>query len=104
MNLLILGATGGTGRALTEQALQAGHSATAFARDPSKVRTTHANLRTLKGNILDSVSLTAAMPGHDAVLSALGVSIPVLPVVAIVLLCQVVARLGHLVGPAGLLV
>ena len=40
MNLLILGATGGTGRALEEQALEQGLIVTAFARDPSKVRTT----------------------------------------------------------------
>ena len=48
MNLLILGATGGTGRALVEQALEQGHIVTAFARDPSKVRTTHPNLRIVK--------------------------------------------------------
>lgn len=104
MNLLILGATGGTGRALVEQALGQGHTVTAFARDPSKVRTTHANLRTLKGDILDYASLEAALHRQDAVLSALGIRIPVMPLIAIVILCQLSARLGHLLGPVGLLV
>ena len=34
MNLLILGATGGTGSALVEQAMKRGHSVTAFVRAP----------------------------------------------------------------------
>ena len=49
MNLLILGATGGTGRALVEQALEQGHTVTAFARNPAKVRTTHQHLRIAEG-------------------------------------------------------
>ena len=73
MKLLVLGATGGTGRALVEQALAQGHVVTAFARDPSKVRTTHPNLHVVKGDILDPASVEAAVRGQDAVLSALGV-------------------------------
>ena len=69
MNLLIFGASGGTGRCLLEQA----HHVTAFARSPEKVTTQHPNLKIVKGDILDYDSVAAAMPGHDAVLSALGV-------------------------------
>jgi hypothetical protein len=36
--VLILGATGGTGRQLVEQALERGHTVTALARDPSALR------------------------------------------------------------------
>ena len=104
MNLLILGATGGTGRALVDQALTLGHTVTAFARDPSKVRTKHPNLRTLKGDILEYASLEAALQSQDAVLSALGIRVPVMSVIVITILCQVVARLGHLLGPLGLIV
>ena len=73
VNVLIFGATGGTGRALVEQALVQGHAVTAFARNPAKVRTKHPNLRVVEGNVLDPVSVEAAIRGHDAVLSALGV-------------------------------
>ena len=37
MRLLILGATGGTGRALIRQARERGHEATAFVRSPQKL-------------------------------------------------------------------
>ena len=73
MKLLIFGSTGGTGRCLLEQALAQGHQVTAFARCPEKIQTRHANLKLAKGDILDYASVAAAMPGHDAVLSALGV-------------------------------
>ncbi len=104
MNLLILGATGGTGRAQVEQALEHGHTVTAFAREPSKVRTTHPNLRVVKGDILDYGSVEAALQGQDAALSALGIAVKTLPIIAIVIFCQVIARLGHLIGPVGWLV
>lgn len=73
MKLLIFGATGGTGRCLLEQSLAAGHHVTAFARSPEKVTTQYPNLKVVQGDILDYDSVAAAMPGHDAVLSALGV-------------------------------
>jgi putative NADH-flavin reductase len=104
MNLLIFGATGGTGRALVEQALEQGHIVTAFARDPSKVRTAHSNLRVVKGDILDPASVEAALHGQDAALSALGVGVKAWPIIAIVIACQLIARLGHLAGPAGWMV
>ncbi len=75
VKLLIFGTTGGTGRALVEQALEQGHEVTAFARDPTKVRTTHKNLRVAKGDILDSDSVAAAMKSQDVALSALGIKV-----------------------------
>ncbi|PJJ60230.1 NAD(P)-dependent oxidoreductase [Hymenobacter chitinivorans] len=72
MNLLIFGATGGTGRQLVAQALDAGHHVTAFARTPAKLAITHPRLRTVQGDVLDYEAVLAAMPGHEAVLSALG--------------------------------
>src|SRR5947209_4682446 len=99
MNLLILGATGGTGRALVEQALERGHVVTAFARDPSKVRARHPNLRVVKGDILDLGSLESAIRGQDAVLSALGIGLKAWPLIAVVVLTQIIRRLAHLTGP-----
>ena len=72
MKLLIIGATGGTGRALVEQALAQGHVVTAFARKPLKIATSHDRLTVAKGNVLDYNSLDQAVQGKDAVLSALG--------------------------------
>ncbi len=72
MKLLIIGATGGTGRALVEQALAQGHVVTAFARKPLKITTSHDRLTVAKGNVLDYNSLDQAVQGKDAVLSALG--------------------------------
>ena len=40
MNLLIIGATGGTGRSLVEQALAQGHAVTAFVRNPASFTST----------------------------------------------------------------
>lgn len=72
MNLIIFGATGGTGRHLLEQALAEGHPVTAFVRDPSKLGVTAPNLRLVAGDVMDPAAVQQAMPGHDAVLVALG--------------------------------
>lgn len=72
MNLLIIGATGGTGRAIVRQALEQGHRVSAFARNPDRVKERHERLTVTRGDVLDPRSLDAALPGHDAVLSALG--------------------------------
>jgi putative NADH-flavin reductase len=92
VKVLILGATGGTGQALVEQALEQGHVVTAFARDPAKVRTRHENLRVRQGDILNYDSVEMAISGQDGVLSALGVRPPIGLVVGLAILCQVVAK------------
>ena len=70
--LLIVGATGGTGRQLVAQALERGHIVTALARDPSGMRVDHPRLRVVRGDVLDCPSVEAAVRDQDAVLSALG--------------------------------
>jgi len=70
--VLIVGATGGTGRQLVEQALERGHVVTALARDPSALRIEHPRLTVVRGDVLDYRSVEAAVRGQDAVLSALG--------------------------------
>ncbi len=104
MNLLIFGATGGTGRALVEQALAQGHVVTAFARNSAKLTATHDNLRKVKGDILKYDSVESAMRGQDAVLSALGIRVRVLSFIAVIIICQAVARFSGFVGPVGWLV
>lgn len=102
MKLLIFGATGGTGRQLVEQALAQGHTVTAFARDPAKITTKHANLRVAQGDMLQPASIEAAVAGHGAVLSALGIRIPVLAWVAITIACQLVHHVVSLSRAANL--
>lgn len=70
--LLIVGATGGTGRRLVEQALERGFWVTALVRNPSKLRLEHQRLKVVQGNVLDAGSIETAMRGQEAVLSALG--------------------------------
>jgi uncharacterized protein YbjT (DUF2867 family) len=104
VKVLVFGATGGTGRALVEQALEQGHAVTAFARDPAKVRSAHQNLSVAQGNMLDVNSVEAAIQGQDAVLSTLGTSLPILAIVLAAFAFQILARILALHGPLGLAV
>jgi putative NADH-flavin reductase len=70
--VLIVGATGGTGRELVAQALERGLAVTALVRDPSRLRVEHPKLTVVQGDVLDAASVDAAVRGQDAVLSALG--------------------------------
>lgn len=70
--LLIVGATGGTGRELVAQALERGYAVTALVRDPSRLTISHPQLTVVRGDVLDEGSVDAAMRGQEAVVSALG--------------------------------
>jgi putative NADH-flavin reductase len=70
--ILIVGATGGTGRQLVVQALERGYTVTALVRAPSRLQVEHPNLNVIRGDVVDLPSVDAAMSGQDAVLCALG--------------------------------
>ena len=73
MKLAILGATGATGTCLVSQALAAGHDVTAVVRDPARlVVTAHPRLRTVTADVMDPASISPAVAGADAVISAVG--------------------------------
>src|SRR5712692_925153 len=72
LRILIIGATGGTGRQLVRQALEQGHQVTAFVRKPKKLKIEHPNLRVVKGNVRDYASMESAMRDQNAVVCALG--------------------------------
>lgn len=72
MNLIVFGGTGGTGAQLIDMALDAGHTVTTPARDPSRVRASHEQLRAVRADVLDRQSLEGTIDGADAVVSALG--------------------------------
>jgi putative NADH-flavin reductase len=73
MKIIVFGANGPTGRKLTCQALAAGHDVTAFTRHPDDLPITHPQLGVAPGDVLDPDAVATAVPGHDAVLSVLGV-------------------------------
>lgn len=70
--LLVIGATGGTGKELVKQGLARGYRVRALVRNPAKFKIVHPRLEVCQGNVLDPESLFTAMQGVGAVLSALG--------------------------------
>jgi len=72
MKLVIFGSTGSIGHQLVVQALEQGHTVTAFARNPANMEIEHANLTVVQGDALDSASVEKAVDGQDAVLCSLG--------------------------------
>jgi putative NADH-flavin reductase len=73
MNVLIFGASGQTGRAVVREALARGHSVSAFVRDPARLPDVNPALRLIRGDVGDAAGVARAVPGHDAVVSTLGV-------------------------------
>jgi len=71
--ILVLGASGPTGRHVVDQALQQGHDVTAFVRDPARLPVQHARLRVVAGDATDPDAVRQAVRGQDAVISTLGV-------------------------------
>src|SRR5262249_39588325 len=72
--LLVLGATGGTGRHVVEQAVAIGLDVTALVRAPARLPATNGSVRIVTGDIrTDSPEVRGAFANQDAVVSALGV-------------------------------
>lgn len=69
--VLILGATGRTGKHAVNFALAKGYQVVALVRDPAKISVISANLKVVKGLPTDLDDVRRAMNGCDAVLSLL---------------------------------
>jgi len=69
MNIIVFGATGGTGRATIDALTSSGHSVTGFARRPSALPPGIAHAT---GDVMNPADVAAAMPAHDAVVISLG--------------------------------
>jgi putative NADH-flavin reductase len=74
MRILLLGATGRTGKLLLSQALARGHEVHVLVRDRHKVTTIHPNLQVMQGYPADRSCLVKIMEGCDAVISTLNIS------------------------------
>ena len=72
MNLVVLGATGRTGRLVVEQALAAGHTVTALVRSPEKLAVRNPNLHVVVGQATDPSAVARVLDGADALISTLG--------------------------------
>jgi putative NADH-flavin reductase len=77
MNLVVLGATGSTGLEIVRQAIEYGHSVTAFVRSPERLKPFRDRISVKQGNLLDAAELEPVIKGHDAVLSAFGPRVPI---------------------------
>ncbi len=75
MKLTVFGATGGVGREVVTQALDAGHRVTAYVRIPAKLDLSHPELTVVAGDLTDRDAIQRAVAGADAVISALGPSL-----------------------------
>jgi len=69
--ILVLGATGGTGRLIVSQALARGHEVTALVRSPKKASDLK-GAKLILGDVRDEKALLEALKGQDGVVSALG--------------------------------
>ena len=86
MRLFVIGANGRTGREILDLARTRGHEVTAFVRSPEALEAalrqadgkgrlraeTAGSLTVVRGDPRRPESIAAALPGHDAVLSAIG--------------------------------
>ncbi|MEX1262517.1 MAG: NAD(P)H-binding protein [Actinomycetota bacterium] len=72
MNLAIFGATGGTGRLLLAQALERGHSVTAFVRSTPTDDALAGADRVVTGDARNEAAVASALRDAEAVVSAMG--------------------------------
>jgi putative NADH-flavin reductase len=72
MKLVIFGATGTVGRQVVEQALEQGHTVTAFARNLAKLDIQHPQLGFAQGDVMDASAVEQVIRGQDAVVCVLG--------------------------------
>jgi uncharacterized protein YbjT (DUF2867 family) len=74
MRVLVVGATGGSGRAAVDALVADGHEVTAFARRSTAVFGGRDGVRPLDGDATVGADVDRAVEGQDAVVVALGIS------------------------------
>jgi putative NADH-flavin reductase len=79
MRFVVFGASRGLGLEVVKQALEGGHTVTAFVRSPEKFTVTHPSLTVFKGDSMDAEAVEKAIAGQEAVISALGPTRPPIP-------------------------
>jgi putative NADH-flavin reductase len=77
MNVIVLGATGGTGMELIRESLKRGHSVTGFVRNAARLSEFRGRIGAVEGDLLDRGALVKVLGNHDAVLSGFGPRVPI---------------------------
>jgi putative NADH-flavin reductase len=77
MKVVVLGATGGTGLEIVRQAKERGHFVTALVRSPEKLHAYAGSITIRQGSPLNASELEEILGGHDCVLSAFGLRVPI---------------------------
>jgi len=72
--ILVIGATGGTGRATIDELVKAGHRVTAFSRHAEALEGTSELVTAINGDATNPADVDRAVPGHDAVIITLGIT------------------------------
>ena len=72
--VLVVGATGGTGRATIDALLARGHRVTAFSRHAESLENSSDRLSLLNGDATNPDDVDRAVAGHDAVIITLGIT------------------------------
>jgi uncharacterized protein YbjT (DUF2867 family) len=72
MNITLFGSTGHVGQLFMQQALAAGHTVTAYARNPKKITIESPNIRIVTGELTDADAIALAIDGADVVVSTMG--------------------------------
>lgn len=70
MNIVLIGATGGIGSRVLDEALRRGHTVTATSRDPAKKLTPRPGMTAKTANTADVAATAALFKGHDAIVVA----------------------------------
>lgn len=72
--IVVVGATGGSGRATVECLLAHGHSVTAFSRNADRLNGLSDRLATINGDAMNAEEVDRAVAGQDAVIVTLGIT------------------------------
>ena len=72
MRIAVFGGTGGTGRQIIEQALDAGHQISALVRDPNRLSEASKQANIIVGDVLNAQKVCETISGADAVAVSLG--------------------------------
>ncbi len=103
MKVLVFGASGRTGHHIVTQALARKLLVTAFVRKTEKLTITNNALHVVQGDVTDYNGVAATVIGHDAVISALGVSTPLKHDPAVITGIQHIVRAMQVAGVPRLL-
>lgn len=72
--VLVVGATGGSGRAIVSALMADGHHVTAFSRHASRLADEFSGIAAIDGDAMSRDDVDHAVAGHDAVVVALGIT------------------------------